>query len=54
MVSEDSKSLLCWLMGLDMSDFRDASTYKSLNELFTRKLREDRTYSLDGDDCIHP
>lgn len=42
------------LMGLDMSDFHSADTYKSLNALFTRKLREDRNYSLDGDDFISP
>jgi len=42
------------LMGLDMSEFHSAGTYKSLNALFTRKLREDRAYSLDGDDFISP
>jgi len=41
-------------MGLDMTDYNDRSTYKSLNALFTRKLREDRKYSLDGDDFISP
>ncbi len=42
------------LMGLDMSDFHDASTYKSLNALFTRHLREKRAFSLDADDFISP
>ena len=42
------------LMGLDMSEFHSPSTYSSLNALFTRKLREDRKYSLDGDDFISP
>ncbi|WP_455756129.1 phosphatidylserine decarboxylase [Sulfurimonas sp.] len=42
------------LMGLDMSEFNSPSTYKSLNALFTRKLREDRTYSLDANDFISP
>lgn len=42
------------LMGLDMSDFHDSSSYKSLNALFTRHLRVDREYSLDGDDFISP
>jgi len=28
------------LMGVDMSEFHDPSTYKSLNALFTRKIRE--------------
>ncbi len=42
------------LMGLDMSEFHNPSTYKSLNALFTRNLREPRTFSLDGDDFISP
>lgn len=42
------------LMGLDMSEFHAPSTYKSLNALFTRRLREDRKYSLDADDFISP
>ncbi len=42
------------LMGLDMSEFYDRSTYKSLNALFTRKLREDREYSHDKADFISP
>jgi len=42
------------LMGLDMSDFHSPSTYRSLNALFTRHLREDREYSLDAKDFISP
>lgn len=42
------------LMGLDMSEFHHPSAYKSLNALFTRRLREGRQFSLDGDDFISP
>jgi phosphatidylserine decarboxylase len=42
------------LMGLDMSEFHHPSGYKSLNALFTRKLREKRSFSLDGTDFISP
>ncbi|MBU0721719.1 phosphatidylserine decarboxylase [bacterium] len=42
------------LMGLDMSEFHSPSTYASLNALFTRRLKEDRKYSLDADDFISP
>ena len=42
------------LMGLDMSEFHDPSTYKTLNKLFTRNLREQRHFSLDGNDFISP
>ena len=42
------------LMGLDMSDFHSPDTYKSLNALFTRRLREDRSYSLNSEDFISP
>jgi len=42
------------LMGLDMREFHSPSTYRSLNALFTRRLKEDREYSLDGDDFISP
>jgi phosphatidylserine decarboxylase len=42
------------LMGLDMSEFHAPQTYKSLNALFTRKLREDRRFSLDASDFISP
>ena len=42
------------LMGLNMSEFHAPSTYKSLNALFTRHLREERKFSLDADDFISP
>ena len=42
------------LMGLDMSEFYPPSHYKSLNALFTRRLREMRSFSLDADEFISP
>ena len=42
------------LMGLDMSEFHSPDTYSSLNALFTRRLKEDREYSLDTNDFISP
>ncbi|MFK5937455.1 MAG: phosphatidylserine decarboxylase [Sulfurimonas sp.] len=42
------------LMGLDMSEFHHPSGYKSLNALFTRRLREQRSFSMDGNDFISP
>ena len=42
------------IMGLDMSEFHDPSTYKTLNQLFTRKMREQRHFSIDADDFISP
>jgi len=42
------------LMGLDMSSFHHPSGYKSLNALFTRRLREERSFSLDANDFISP
>ena len=42
------------LMGLNMSEFHKPSRYKSLNALFTRELREERKFSLDGEDFISP
>ena len=42
------------LMGLDMREFYAPSSYSSLNALFTRKLKENRKFSLDGDDFISP
>lgn len=42
------------IMGLDMSEFHSPHTYRTLNALFTRKLREDRDYSLDSKDFISP
>jgi phosphatidylserine decarboxylase len=41
-------------MGLNMSEFNEPTTYKSLNALFTRKLKEDRVFSLDANDFISP
>ena len=42
------------LMGLDMSEFHAPSSYKTLNKLFTRNLREPRHFSLGGNDFISP
>jgi phosphatidylserine decarboxylase len=42
------------IMGLHMSEFHSPETYHTLNALFTRKLREDRVYSLDSKDFISP
>jgi len=42
------------LMGLDMSDFSDPSSYLTLNKLFTRHLREVRSFNTDGDIMISP
>ena len=42
------------LMGLDMSEFHAPHTYKSLNALFTRHLKEPRHFSLAAEDFISP
>ena len=42
------------LMGLDMSDFNTPSSYKTLNKLFTRNLREPRSFSTEKSDFISP
>jgi phosphatidylserine decarboxylase len=42
------------LMGLDMSEFHSLETYKSLNALFTRKLKEPRNFSFNAEDFISP
>lgn len=42
------------LMGLDMSEFRDPTTYTSLNALFTRHLETPRVFSEDPKDFISP
>lgn len=42
------------LMGLDMHEFHSPSTYKSLNALFTRRLKEERFFSLNAEDFISP
>ncbi|HIP54951.1 MAG TPA: phosphatidylserine decarboxylase [Sulfurimonas autotrophica] len=41
-------------MGLDMSEFHSPETYKTLNALFTRRLKEPRKFSLDAKDFIAP
>ena len=41
-------------MGLDMREFNPASTYTTLNELFTRRLNKARKYTLDGSVMISP
>jgi len=43
-----------FLMGLDMSEFEPASSYKTLNQLFTRKLKKDRNFSKNIEDFISP
>ena len=42
------------LMGLDMSEFNDPKSYKSLNALFTRRLKQERKFSLKAEDFISP
>ena len=42
------------VMGLDMGEFYPPQHYKTLNELFTRRLREPRKYTLDGEILISP
>jgi len=42
------------LMGLDMSEFYSPTHYKTLNQLFTRHLREKRSFSLEAEDFISP
>ena len=42
------------LMGLDMREFHSPASYKSLNALFTRHLREPRTFPIDGEALISP
>ena len=42
------------LMGLNMDEFDDASSYESLNALFTRKLKKPREFSQDPKDFISP
>ena len=37
-----------------MKEFYSASHYKSLNELFTRKLKQNRKFSIDAKDFISP
>ena len=42
------------LMGLDMSEFQNPSSYDSLNALFTRKLNKQREFSRNDNDFISP
>lgn len=42
------------IMGLDMHEFYAPSTYRSLNALFTRRLKRSRRFSNDADDFISP
>ena len=40
------------LMGLDMSEFREPNTYKTLNKLFTRAFEKERTLPTDTNALI--
>jgi phosphatidylserine decarboxylase len=42
------------LMGLDMSEFHAPSSYETLNKLFTRYLKESRSFNTDGEIMISP
>lgn len=42
------------LFKIDMSEFKNYDEYKSLNELFTRKLLKQRSFSLNDVDFISP
>jgi phosphatidylserine decarboxylase len=42
------------LMKVDLSEFEEATSYKSLNALFTRKLRSLREFNTDQDIFISP
>lgn len=42
------------LIGLDMSDFQSPENYPTLNALFTRKLNQPRSFSLDSSSLISP
>ena len=42
------------LMGLDMGEFEEPSSYKTLNKLFTRELKKPREFSQDSKDFISP
>ena len=42
------------IMGLDMSEFHSAVTYKTLNKLFTRSLKQKREFSNDTSVFISP
>jgi len=42
------------IMGLDMSEFEPPESYKTLNALFTRKLKKERDFSKDEKSIISP
>ncbi len=42
------------LMGVDLSEFDTVGSYKSLNELFTRKLKKRREFSKESSTYISP
>jgi len=42
------------LMGLDMSEFSNPSSYETLNKLFTRHLSQNRSFSTDADIMVSP
>lgn len=42
------------LLGLDMTEFEDPTTYKTLNKLFTRELKEPRDVDKSADNFISP
>jgi len=42
------------IMGLDMSEFKPPESYKTLNALFTRKLKKERDFSKDETTLISP
>lgn len=43
-----------YFMGLDMSEFKNPASYKTLNQLFTRHLRHPRHFSRNKNDFISP
>lgn len=43
-----------YFMGLDMSEFRNPTAYKTLNQLFTRHLIHQRHFSNNSNDFISP
>ena len=47
-------TLYIFIFNLDLKNFPNKYKYKSLNELFTRRLIEDREYSTNSEDFIAP
>ncbi len=43
-----------YFMGLDMHEFQNPASYKTLNQLFTRHLRHQRIFSQNKNDFISP